>query len=217
MNLPIEFIMISTDANKENSTKFKQFLDIVLPQYNITTKERICGFLSQVGHESAGMSILEENLNYSATALTKLFSLSRISPEQCRQFGRVDGSHKADQSAIANIIYGGEWGKKNLGNTQPGDGWLFRGRGLKQLTGRSNYTRFATSVGINAIVESPDMLILPEYATLSAGWFWNVNNLNPIADRRDIALLTKKINGGNFGLSNRQKLFDAAMSYKLIL
>lgn len=92
-------------------------------------------------HETGGtMQPIEENLNYSTEALIAKFS-NRITKAQAQQYGR-NSKHSANQKMIANIIYGGEWGRKNLGNTQPDDGWNMRGRGLAQITGRTNYTKF---------------------------------------------------------------------------
>jgi len=216
LNLPLDFIVLATGASHDNAVKYKPILGHVCTQFSINDKERVCAFLSQIGHESCGMSVLEENLNYSVTALSKLFSESRISPADRNKYGRIDGVQKADQVAIANLIYGGDWGLRNLGNREPGDGWKFRGKGLKQLTGRDNHKRCGDALGID-LINHPEKLLLPENAAMSAGWFWSVNKLNPIADMKDIKTLTKRINGGVFGLDNRQKLFDKAMSYDLVV
>lgn len=87
------------------------------------------------------MQPIRENLNYSVDGLLKTFGRHRISEADARKYGRA-GGRPANQEAIANIIYGGEWGRENLGNTQPGDGWRFRGGGLAQITGRANYGKF---------------------------------------------------------------------------
>lgn len=87
------------------------------------------------------MQPIRENLNYSVDGLLKTFGRHRISEADARRYGRA-GGRPANQEAIANIIYGGEWGRVNLGNTQPGDGWRFRGGGLAQITGRANYGKF---------------------------------------------------------------------------
>ncbi len=96
----------------------------------------------------------DENLNYSESALPAKFG-ARITLAQARQFGR-NATHKADQRAIANIIYGGDWGRRQLGNTLPQDGWNFRGRGLVQVTGRRNYDRFGRELGID-LISNPDL------------------------------------------------------------
>ncbi len=89
----------------------------------------------------AKMQPIRENLNYSVDGLLKTFGRHRISEADARKYGR-SGGRPANQEAIANIIYGGEWGRKNLGNTQPGDGWKYRGGGLPQVTGRANFRKF---------------------------------------------------------------------------
>lgn len=95
-------------------------------RYGINTPLRQAHFIAQVGHESNGFKSLRENLNYSVEGLLKTFSRSRISIEEANAYGRTS-SQPANQEMIANIVYGGEWGRKNLGNTQEGDGWKYRG------------------------------------------------------------------------------------------
>jgi putative chitinase len=132
--------MAATGSNRENAEKFLPFIQGACKAYDITTPQRVAGFLSQIGHESGGLSSLQENLNYSVDAILKLFGRHRISEADARLYGRT-ATQKANQKALADILYGGEFGRKNLGNTEPGDGSRFIGRGLKQLTGRSNYKR----------------------------------------------------------------------------
>ena len=177
----------------------------MLPKYGITTKRRVAHFLSQCAHESANFKRLEENLNYSAKALRAVF-------------GRYFGAHpkrNADEyhrnpPKIANYVYMDEFRKYKMGNVNPGDGWLFRGRGLKQLTGRDNYTKFGASVGMSA-EEAANYVATKKGAIESACWFWDANNLNEIADTDDVKRMTKKINGGSIGLEDRQKRYTHAM------
>ena len=177
----------------------------MLPKYGITTKRRVAHFLSQCAHESANFKRLEENLNYSAKALRAVF-------------GRYFGAHpkrNADEyhrnpPKIANYVYMDEFRKYKMGNVNPGDGWLFRGRGLKQLTGRDNYTKFGASVGMSA-EEAANYVATKKGAIESACWFWDANNLNEIADTDDVRRMTKKINGGSIGLEDRQKRYTHAM------
>lgn len=117
-----------------------------------------------------------EGLNYSADALHALYP-ARISAEDCQRVGRT-AAHPADQPGIANIIYGGVWGRANLGNDQPGDGWRFRGRGWVQMTGRRNYSRTDNALGLGgALLADPDMIARPDICAGSAvngmiqGWF----------------------------------------------
>jgi len=177
----------------------------LLPKYGITTERRVAHFLSQCAHESGGFKKLEENLNYSAKALRAVFG---------RYFGPApkrdaDEYHRKPEM-IANYVYMDEFRKYKMGNVEEGDGWRFRGRGLKQLTGRHNYTAFGKSVGMTA-EEAAEYVATPAGAIESACWFWDTNNLNSIADTDNVVKMTKKINGGNIGLEDRQKRYKHAM------
>lgn len=170
----------------------------------MATQKRAAMFLGQIHVECGGFTTVTESLNYSATALKSLFGRHRISLQEADTFGRTPGK-PANQSALANILYGGEWGKRNLGNTEAGDGWRFRGRGLKQLTGRSNYSRFSKAwLGDLSLLETPDRVAQPDGAVASAVWFWMANGLNEIADRGTVEDVTRKVNGGTNGLQDRK-------------
>jgi putative chitinase len=180
-------------------------LNKALPKYDITTDKRIAGFISQCAHESMDFNAMSENLNYREETLNKVFP---------RYFGpgkRNAAEYAKNPEKIANYVYMDEFRTSKLGNTQPGDGWRFRGRGLKQLTGRDNYTRFAKDYNMTA-EEAAVWVETKEGALASALWFWNTNKLNPIADTGDVAALTKKINGGNIGLADRQARYAKAMA-----
>lgn len=178
--------------------------------------KRASMFLGQAHVESGGFRTVVESLNYSADAIIKTFGRHRISEADAKKFGRIDAEVRkrtgwkladqpAHQNALANILYGGEWGRKNLGNTQPGDGWRFRGRGIKQLTGRDNYRRFSRAwLGDESLLENPDRVANPDGAVASAIWFWRANGLNEIADRGSVDAVTKVVNGGTLGLSDRK-------------
>lgn len=180
-------------------------LNKALPKYDITTDARIAGFVSQCAHESQDFCAMSENLNYREETLNKVFP---------RYFGpgkRNAAEYARNPEKIANYVYMDEFRTSKLGNTQPGDGWRFRGRGLKQLTGRDNYTRFAKDYGMTA-EEAAAWVETKEGALASALWFWKTNNLNPIADTGNVAALTKKINGGDIGLADRQARYAKAMA-----
>lgn len=180
-------------------------LNKALPKYDITTPQRIAGFISQCAHESMDFKALSENLNYREETLNKVFP---------RYFGpgkRNAAEYAKNPEKIANYVYMDEFRTSKLGNTQPGDGWRFRGRGLKQLTGRDNYTRFAKDYDMTA-EEAAEWLETKEGALASALWFWNTNKLNAIADTGDVKALTKKINGGDIGLADRQARYAKAMA-----
>jgi putative chitinase len=180
-------------------------LNKALPKYDITTDQRIAGFISQCAHESMDFNAMSENLNYREETLNKVFP---------RYFGpgkRNAAEYAKNPEKIANYVYMDEFRTSKLGNTQPGDGWRFRGRGLKQLTGRDNYTRFAKDYDMTA-EEAAVWVETKEGALASALWFWNTNNLNTIADTGNVAALTKKINGGDIGLADRQARYAKAMA-----
>jgi putative chitinase len=169
---------------------------------------RMSCFLGQIHVESGGFNTVVESLNYSTKALKSLFGEHRITHEQADKYGRTD-SHPADQATLGNILYGGVWGAKNLGNTQPGDGYRFRGRGLKQLTGRDNYRRFSKAwLGDESLLADPERVARPDGAVASAVWFWSSKGLNIVADRDDVAAVTKVVNGGAIGLADRQLWTD---------
>lgn len=138
-----------------------------------------------------------------------MFGKHRITDEECQLYGRTD-DHAADKQMIANTIYGGKWGADNLGNTEPTDGWNYSGRGVIQLTGRANYKKLSDAVGVD-FIGSPHLLEQPEYAILSAGWFWNSRGLNKYADEQDWLTLTKRINGGTIGLEDRVAHIEQAL------
>lgn len=168
-------------------------------------RRRSSMFLGQIHVESGGFERVVESLNYKASALKALFGRHRISLADCDRFGRTK-DHPADQKALANILYGGEFGRKQLGNTEPGDGWRFRGRGLKQLTGRDNYRSFSRAwLGDESLLADPDRVARPDGAVASAVWFWTSKQLNAEADRGTVESVTKIVNGGAIGLTERIK------------
>jgi putative chitinase len=172
-------------------------------KYAINTPLRMAHFLAQTGHESAGFTATVENLNYRVQALTAKFG-SRITAAQAARHGRNDATgQKANQAEIANIAYGGAWGAKNLGNTEPGDGSAFIGRGLIQVTGRANYTAAAATIG-KSLDEAVAYFATPDGAVESAAWFWTARNLNDLADDDDIERITRVINGSTSELAERR-------------
>lgn len=163
---------------------------------DLTTRLRLIHFFAQVSHES-GFRPIAENLNYSVDGLKQTFSEARISAAQRAALGRTP-TRPADQKGIANAVYGGAWGAKNLGNTQPGDGWKYRGRGLIQLTGRANYARTGA-----AYEADPDQVVTPAGSVHCAIDYWRTRGLNAKADADDVAGVSKLINGGAVGLTER--------------
>ena len=192
-------------TNKEIHVWHPLLVDM-LPRYKIDRVNRIAGFMAQCAHESADFRILEENLNYSETTLLKVFP---------RYFGngKADPAQYArNPQKLANYVYMDANRSKAgaLGNTQLGDGWRFRGGGIKQLTGRNNYTAFAKDIGMTP-EEAADYVRTKQGALESACWFWDTNNLNAFADKSDIVGMSKRINGGTIGLADRTTRWNAAI------
>ncbi|AUN32812.1 glycoside hydrolase family 19 protein [Niveispirillum cyanobacteriorum] len=187
---------------------FAPALETACTRFGVDTPSRKAMFLAQVAHECAGFSMLSESLNYAAEKLVPKFGARRISEVDAQRLGRRDGQ-PADPAGIANIVYGGEWGRLHLGNTQPGDGWLYRGRGLIQLTGRSAYQRAGQALGLD-LIGNPDLLLTPGPAALSAGWFWDWKDCNGPADAGQISECTRRINGGQNGIDDRRALWVLA-------
>ncbi|EQB0486272.1 glycoside hydrolase family 19 protein [Cronobacter turicensis] len=166
--------------------------------YGIDTPKRQAHFIGQIGTESMGFQSVQESLNYSVAGLA-IFG-SRLTAAQREQLGRKPGEKALSperQAAIANIVYGGRYG-----NNLNGDGWKYRGRGVKQITFKANYEECGKALSLN-LVDSPDLLLQDKYAALSAGWFWKANGCNQFADTGDVNGLTRRINGGLNGLQDR--------------
>lgn len=194
-----------------------KWLDAVIEtcvEFEINTPQRIAAFLAQTSHESGGYTMLSENLNYRAATLAACwpnrFAVLGPDKKPIRENGKLVPTAVANSIAgkpelIANLVYSGRMGN---GPAESGEGWLYRGRGLKQLTGKFNYTQCGAGLGLD-LVNNPDLLLEPLPAARSAGWFWKANNLSAFADVGDIKGMTKKINGGYIGLEARQALYDA--------
>jgi putative chitinase len=186
-------------TNKE-VVAWLEVLNEVLPEYDIDTPARLAGFLAQAAHESGDFRTLEENLNYSAEGLVKTWP-KRFDAATAKAYARKP-------EKIANKVYAD---RMDNGDEASGDGWRFRGRGIKQLTGRDNYTRFGKAVGMTA-EKAAEYCATKKGAVESAAWFWKTNNLNRFADAGDIVGLTKAINGGTIGLEDRKKRYANAVA-----
>ena len=176
------------------------------PGAKITSSLRIAHALAQQCVETGRFSTLVESLNYSEAGLLATFSRSRISAADCARLGRKATESPLSperQAEIANIVYGGEFGRTNLGNINTGDGWRFRGRGAKQTTGRANYERVKTLTGFD-VINNPALLEDPDKGTRAACIFWTDKGCNSFADADDINGLTARINGGANGLPDRK-------------
>jgi putative chitinase len=180
--------------------------DPLFEKHGITTSLRMAHFLAQALHETGGFKILRENMNYSAPRLLEIFGVNRhsaaITAAEAEKLARKPED-------IAERVYGlGNPRKaRELGNTEPGDGFRYRGNGILQTTGRSNHRRMGEACGID-FENNPDLATVSEHALKPALQEWTENNLNLSADKNDIQTITRRINGGFIGLSGRQEWFD---------
>jgi len=178
-------------------------LNTVAEYYDMNTNPaRLAGFLAQTAHESGGYTAIKENLNYSAKGLRGTFGKYFPNDEIANQYAKKP-------ERIANRVYGN---RMSNGPEESGDGYRFCGRGLIQLTGRANYTKFAQDLGMS-IEDTIAYLETPNGAVASAGWFWDNNKLNQYCDSGDFVTLTKRINGGTIGLEDRKHHYELAMHY----
>jgi putative chitinase len=175
-------------------------LDQLLDDYEINTPLRVAHFVAQCAHESGNFVFIKENLNYKAASLMTVFKKYFPTADLAQQYEKRP-------ERIANRVYANRMGN---GDEASGDGWRFCGRGLIQLTGKDNYTFFAGSLNIS-VEEAAEYLATFEGAAQSACWFWEQNNLNRFADANDTKGLTRAINGGYIGLSDREKHTEHAL------
>lgn len=167
-------------------------------KFNITTPLRLAHFLAQCSHESGGFKVFQENLNYSADGLKKIFP--KYFP------GNLAESYARNPEKIASKVYGGRMGN---GDETTKEGWKFRGRGALQTTGKENYKRLGEFLGVN-LIENPD-LVATKYPLASAAFFFNSNKLWSICDRgaddATVTAVTRRVNGGTIGIEHRLKEF----------
>jgi putative chitinase len=169
-----------------------------MDKYEISDNDyRIAMFLAQVAHESGGFKYMVESINMSAKRIRQVWP-SRFPTEESAM------PYANNPQKLANKVYASRMGN---GDEASGDGYRYRGRGLIQVTGKSNYTSFARSQNI-ALQDVISYLETDEGASESAGWFWNSRNLNPLADIEDVEKVSRKINGGTVGLEDRILLYE---------
>ena len=196
--LTLEKFKLIAKTCKEPEKFFAQ-LSEQLPKHGIESKEQIAGFIAQTCHESADYNVLVENLNYSGDRLKTVF------PKYFKD--RDVSKYNRNPTAIANVIYANRMGN---GDEQSGEGYKYRGRGILQVTGKSNYMHCSEALFGNdeTLLDDPDLLLLPEHAVGSALWFWDTNKLSTV---KDFVLLTKKINGGTIGIEHRTEIYNRAL------
>ena len=209
--------IVSAGVKQATAEKWVDAVASACQEFGIKTPQRIAGFLSQCAHESGGFERLQENLNYSADGMAgiwpKRFAVMGPDGKPAKKEGKNQPNKFAlalhrKPEMIANVVYSSRMGN---GPTESGEGWKYRGRGLKQLTGKDNHRACSAGLGVD-LVANPDLLLEPVYAARSAAWFWATNKCNTFADAGDIEGLTKKINGGLIGIDDRKKRYASAMS-----
>ncbi|MGJ9420481.1 glycoside hydrolase family 19 protein [Massilia sp. CMS3.1] len=192
------------------ATLFIDPLNNAMARFSISTAKRQAAFVSQLLHESAGLTRMVESLSYRPDALMTVSGFKgRFTRAQADRLGYIPGEQKADQEMIANIAYGSRLGN---GPIHSGDGWRYRGRGPIQLTGKDNYRRCGLAIGYD-LVTSPDLLSRPDVGCLAAAWFWHEgnrtgNSLNALADAGRIIAISRVVNGGDTGLAERCGITD---------
>lgn len=211
--IDLELLAIAFPATKRAElAKWVKATQDACFKWGIDEFREVASFLANINVESAGLTRLEESLNYSVDALIAKFGRHRISVAEAQRYGRKTNAkgvivQRADQQALANILYGGEWGLVNLGNTQPTDGWDCRGFGPKQVTGRRNQEAFAAAVGMT-LAQAQAYMRTPEGGMMAAGWFWKSHNLDAKAATPGVRDDRIAINGGTFGLAEVEIGFD---------
>ena len=210
--------LVAAGIKRDVAERWLPHVQNALARFGINTERQVAAWLAQTAHESGGYTMLVENLNYRAATMAACWPA---------RFGvkNPDGTWAKDAKgarvpnkfalalerkpeAIANVVYSSRMGN---GPVESGEGWLYKGRGLKQLTGKENYTRCGKALELD-LVGNPDLLLQPQGAALSAAWFWASNKCGPLADAGDFVGLTKKINGGTIGLPDREKRYKAVLA-----
>ncbi len=175
-------------------------------RFGILTPLQQASWIGQCGHECGNFKIMEENLNYRAATLLKLFPKT---PKRAWGFTPEEAAaYEKQPKRIANRIYGNRMGNRDEAS---GDGWRFRGSGFLQLTGHSNFYHAGKALGVDFVME-PELVRTPKYAAQTAGWFWQTHKINQHADGRDFVTMTKRINGGTIGLDDRIKHINQALA-----
>lgn len=183
---------------------FVPYLQRTCVEFRINNIRRVCAFVANMIVECQGFTRMEENLSYSAARLMKVW------PRRFPNIG-IAQRYAFNPQKLANNVYANRMGN---GNEASGDGWKFRGSGGMDLTGRDNYTEFAKFLGCT-VEEASAYVRTTEGAMRSAGWFWDHNDVNRLADTPGVKDEVEKINGGLTGLADRRELFDALVEYQL--
>lgn len=216
--------LLAAGVKRDVAERWLPHVQDALARFGIDTPRQVAAWLAQTAHESGGFVMLTENLNYSADTMAVVWPTRFAEqepdpkrPGKTRPKKDAKGKSIPNKFAlalhrkpemIANVVYANRMGN---GPTESGDGWRHKGMGLKQLTGKDNHRRCGQALGVD-FVANPELLLTPQYAALSAAWFWSVNKCGPLADADDFVGLTKKINGGTIGLEDRQRRYKAVLA-----
>jgi putative chitinase len=181
-------------------------LNAGMKRFEIRTRARAAAFLAQIAHESGQCRFIEERLSYSAGALMRTWPKRFPTLEVALQYER-------NPEKLANFVYANRMGN---GPPESRDGFRFRGRGLIQMTGRANYLAVSAALKLD-FVKSPELMLMPRHAAMSAAWFWQSRGLNEVADDKsddddneDFRQITRVINGGLNGMVERLAFWAAA-------
>lgn len=210
--------LVAAGIKRDMAERWLPHVQSAMARFGIESERQVAAWLAQTAHESGGYTALVENLNYRAPTMAMCWPARfgvknpdgtwAKDPKGARVPNKFALALERKPEMIANVVYASRMGN---GPTESGDGWKYRGRGLKQLTGRENYTKCGQALGLD-IVANPDLLLEPEGAALSATWFWSVNKCGALADADDFVGLTKRINGGTIGLEDRQRRYKAVLA-----
>lgn len=210
--------LVAAGIKREVAERWLPHVQSAMARFGIESEKQVAAWLAQTAHESGGYTMLKENLNYRAATLaacwpTRFAELGPDKKPKRNEKGALIPTKVAESIAgkpelIAPLVYSNRMGN---GPAESGDAFRYIGRGLKQLTGKDNYTRCGAALGLD-IVANPDLLLEPEGAALSAAWFWSVNKCGPLADADDFVGLTRRINGGVIGLPDREKRYKSVLA-----
>mgnify|MGYP000028097370 FL=1 len=187
-------------------------LSEAMREFAIETPLHAAHFIAQLAHESSEFVVLAENLNYRTPERIKAvwparFWLPGDAEHACPSSKRDARDFVQSPRSLGNYVYAGRNGNGGEGT---GDGWIYRGRGPIQITGRSNYARCGQALGL-PLIEQPDLLTDPDVGARAAAWYWTDRQIGPLADANDIEAVTRKINGGTHGLDDRRRYLQTAM------
>jgi putative chitinase len=209
MQLTIEQLQAVSGCTKAKAEEWLPYVNEILPKFDINSRSRIAAFFAQVGHESASLAFLEENLNYSKEALARVWP-NRYSTVQngVKVPNSLAKSIERNPRRVGSNVYANRMGN---GSEASGDGYLYRGRGALQTTGKTNYTQLQKETGL-PVLTKPEILTTPTGALISACFFWSKNNLNRLADAGKFDYITKVINGGTHGIEDRRRRYAKALA-----